>query len=86
MKKLENGNHYVEDSDVSQATRPPKPRKKGKQGFASMDKVKAFAIQSKGGKEAQRRGTGHKWTSKEASKAGKIGGSLKRVKYEKPQV
>ena len=48
--------------------------KKGKQGFASMDPEKARAISSLGGKTAQRRGVAHRWTSEEASAAGKKGG------------
>jgi general stress protein YciG len=43
-------------------------------GFASMDPKRQKEIASKGGKAAHAKGTGHEWTSKEASVAGKKGG------------
>ena len=57
---------------------PPTPafkRPKSNRGFASMTKEKQRAIASKGGKGAHARGTAHKWTSSEASEAGKLGGA-----------
>ena len=41
-------------------------------GFASMDTAKRRAVASKGGKS----GKGHRWSSEEARKAGKIGGKV----------
>jgi general stress protein YciG len=43
-------------------------------GFALMDPDKKRAIQSLGGKAAQRKGTGHKWTPEEAKHYGRKGG------------
>lgn len=43
-------------------------------GFASMDRAKQREIASKGGRAAHQKGTGHEWTSEEASEAGKKGG------------
>ena len=40
--------------------------KKGKQGFASMHPKKQRAISVKGGRAAQEKGTGHRWTSTSA--------------------
>ena len=42
-------------------------------GFAHMDKDKQRAIAYLGGKAAHAQGTAHKWTSEEASVAGKKG-------------
>ena len=39
---------------------------KKKQGFASMTKERLREVTSMGGKEVQKRGTAHKWTSEEA--------------------
>ena len=47
---------------------------KDKRGFASMDREKQREIASMGGKASQKRGKGHRFTSEEASKAGKKGG------------
>lgn len=43
-------------------------------GFASMDKDKQRLIAAKGGKEVQRKGTGHRFDSQEAAAAGRKGG------------
>jgi len=48
--------------------------KRGRQGFASMDRDKQRKIASKGGRAAHRKGTAHEWTSNEARAAGRIGG------------
>jgi general stress protein YciG len=52
-------------------------KKKGKQGFASMDKEKQREIAQKGGKVAHEKGLAHKWNKEEASEAGKKGGKAK---------
>ena len=44
------------------------------QGFATFSKEKQEQVSSAGGKEAWRLGKAHKWTSEEASAAGKKGG------------
>ena len=49
-------------------------------GFASMDKTKQQAIAAKGGRQAHKLGKAHKWTSAEASAAGKIGGKRRAKK------
>jgi general stress protein YciG len=56
------------------AANKPKPR-----GFAAMDRAKVSAIASKGGKAAHAAGTAHKFTSEEASAAGKKGGIAPHV-------
>lgn len=43
-------------------------------GFDNMDPKKQRAIARMGGLAAHRKGTAHKWTPEEASKAGKKGG------------
>ena len=48
---------------------------KCKRGFASMDKEKQRAISSMGGKRAHQLGHAHEWTSEEAKKAGRKGGT-----------
>ncbi len=48
-------------------------------GFASMDPNKRRAISSAGGKAAHAAGTAHKWTSDEASAAGRKGGVAPHV-------
>jgi general stress protein YciG len=57
----------------------PQP-KSGKQrrGFASMSIEKRREIASKGGRAAHAKGTGHEWTSAEASDAGRKGGTVSR--------
>lgn len=47
---------------------------KKKRGFASMSVQDRKRLASLGGKAAQARGTGHRFTTEEASAAGKIGG------------
>lgn len=48
---------------------------RGKQGFASMSRVAQREIASKGGKAAHKKGTAHEWSSEEARRAGKKGGT-----------
>ena len=43
-------------------------------GFASMDQKKQREIASKGGKASHAKGTGHEFSSREASEAGRKGG------------
>ena len=50
------------------------PKPKRRQGFACMPPEKLLEICSRGGKEAHRLGTAHKWTSETAALAGKKGG------------
>lgn len=50
----------------------------GRRGFAGMASDKQRAIASKGGRMAHVKGTGHEWTSKEASAAGRLGGQASR--------
>lgn len=51
-------------------------KKKAKRGFAAMSPEQRKAIASKGGRAAQRRGTGHRWTKDEAVAAGAKGGRI----------
>lgn len=48
---------------------------RGKQGFASMSRDAQREIASKGGKAAHKKGTAHEWSSDEARRAGKKGGT-----------
>lgn len=52
--------------------------KKSKRGFAAMDPKKQREIASKGGRTAHEKGTAHEWTSDEAARAGRIGGTVSR--------
>jgi uncharacterized protein len=45
--------------------------RRGSQGFGSLDPKKRRELASLGGREAQRRGTAHQWTSEEAAAAGR---------------
>jgi hypothetical protein len=49
-------------------------KSKSKRGFAAMNLEQRRRIASLGGKAAQKRGTGHKWTKEEAIAAGSKGG------------
>jgi general stress protein YciG len=51
-------------------------KQKQKRGFAVMDPARQREIASRGGKSAHAKGVAHRYTSEEAQKAGKIGGSL----------
>lgn len=51
---------------------------KRRRGFAAMDPERLRAIASSGGKAAHAQGVGHKWTSEEATAAGRKGGSVSR--------
>lgn len=54
------------------------PKGRGR-GFASMDRDRQVRVASAGGKAAHAKGTAHRWTREEASRAGKIGGSAPKV-------
>ena len=54
---------------------PTQPAPKRPRGFAAIDPEKRRAIASKGGKAAHLAGTAHKFTTAEASAAGKKGGT-----------
>ena len=60
-----------------QETRTPLRR-----GFAAMDSEKQKQIASEGGKAAHRQGVAHRWTSIEASEAGRKGGQNSRSRRE----
>jgi len=47
-----------------------------RRGFACMSSEKQREIASKGGRAAHEKGTAHKWTSAEASVAGRKGGQI----------
>lgn len=47
---------------------------KSKRGFAAMTPEKRREIAARGGRTAHAKGVAHRWTSDEASAAGKIGG------------
>jgi len=52
-------------------------------GFASMDPSKQRKIASKGGRAAHAKGTAHKWSSQEATLAGRKGGLARQHKKQK---
>lgn len=52
----------------------------GKQGFASMDKVRQREIASKGGRMAHLLKRGHEWTPEAAREAGRKGGAASKAK------
>jgi general stress protein YciG len=54
-----------------------------RKGFASLGPEKRREIASRGGKAAQARGTGHKWTSETAAIAGRLGVRRKRERRRK---
>jgi general stress protein YciG len=53
---------------------------KKRKGFAAMAPEQRRRIASLGGKAAQRRGTGHRWTPEEARAAGSKGGKATQAK------
>lgn len=55
--------------------------KKGKQGFASMEKAKQLELARKGGRSAHAKGVAHVWTSEEAKVAGQKGGRMNKGKF-----
>jgi general stress protein YciG len=46
-------------------------------GFAAIDKARAYAIRSEGGKAVQAQGTGHRWTAEAARAAGRKGAAAR---------
>lgn len=71
---MENANNQPGNG---QETRTPSRR-----GFAAMDREKQKQIASEGGKAAHRQGVAHRWTSIEASEAGRKGGQNSRNRRE----
>ena len=59
---------------------PTPPKKKSRRGFAAMSLEQRRAIASKGGKAAQAKGTGHRYTHEEAVAAGRKGGKATQAK------
>lgn len=53
------------------------PKRKGR-GFASMDDARRREIAAKGGRNAQAKGTAHRFTSETAREAGREGGKISR--------
>lgn len=51
-----------------------------RRGFAAMDPEEQQRIASMGGKAAQAKGTGHKFTSEQAREAGRKGGRAKAAR------
>jgi uncharacterized protein len=52
---------------------------KRRRGFAAMDPQRQREIASQGGQSAHRLGRAHKWTSEEASEAGRLGGLARKA-------
>ncbi|HVG12824.1 MAG TPA: KGG domain-containing protein [Flavisolibacter sp.] len=51
---------------------------RARRGFAAMDREKQKQIASQGGRAAHQLGVAHRWTSAEASEAGRKGGQHSR--------
>lgn len=63
------------------------PTKKAR-GFAAMDKAVVAEIARKGGIEAHKRGTAHRWDTDAARAAGKLGGQAchrRKAAAQKPE-
>jgi general stress protein YciG len=67
------------DQEAPTLPRPKKPR-----GFAVMDKERVRAIASAGGRAAHAAGTAHEFSSEEARKAGRLGGTAHHVRRGRP--
>jgi general stress protein YciG len=77
-----------EKADEQAGSKPdsePKPKPKRPRGFAAMSPEKQHEIASKGGRNAQAKGTAHKFTQEEAREAGFKGGrataEIKKRRY-----
>lgn len=57
----------------------------GRRGFASMDPNKQREIAAKGGRAAHATGKAHEWNSREAKKAGQLGGRARGHKNSQDQ-
>lgn len=51
-------------------------------GFAAMDKARQKEIASQGGRACHRNGSGHEFTSEEASAAAKRGHAIRKARKE----
>lgn len=54
------------------------PQQKERRGFASLTVAQRRKVASQGGRRAHELGVAHKWTSAEASEAGRKGGKLRQ--------
>ncbi len=61
-----------------ESTPTNQPTKTRRYHFDQLSPEKKFEIAQKGGRSAHAQGKAHKWTSKEASAAGKKGGKAQR--------
>jgi len=69
----------MERGSNEQSNRPgEESRTPARRGFAAMDSEKQKQIASQGGKAAHQQGVAHRWTSEEASEAGRKGGQNSR--------
>jgi uncharacterized protein len=59
--------------------------KKAIRGFAALSAEKRREIAGKGGKAAHAQGVAHKWTSQEASEAGKKSSKVNRKRHKEKQ-
>lgn len=66
---------------MEQDTLSPQKRK----GFASMTPERRREVASRGGKEAHRKGTAHKWTAETAQLAGRKGRAVARKRKDQPK-
>lgn len=56
---------------------------KQNRGFRAMDPQRQREIASQGGQSAHRQGRAHKWTSDEASEAGRLGGLARKANHDR---
>lgn len=54
------------------------PKKKSTRDFASMDQARRKEVAAKGGRAAQAKGNGNRFTKETASAAGRMGGKVSR--------
>ncbi|HZH95210.1 MAG TPA: KGG domain-containing protein [Flavisolibacter sp.] len=67
-----------ETNQQSERAGSNEPRRPLRRGFAAMDSEKQRQIASQGGRAAHQQGVAHRWTSAEASEAGRKGGQNSR--------
>ena len=68
----------MESTRNEPSNNPQQGNTRSRRGFAAMDSQKQKEIASQGGRAAHQLGVAHRWTSAEASEAGRKGGQNSR--------
>lgn len=68
------------DAEATPSTRPAPSQRPKRRGFAALDPERRREISRLGGQAAHAQGTAHRFTSEEASAAGKKGGVAPHVR------